>query len=370
MNNKGKTLILVVDDDPDVLNTTSLLLKEFGYSTVTRDNAKDAIDVIEKNDIDIVLTDIVMPGSSGIELLGEIHNIDPEIPVILMTAYADLDKAVEAIKRDVFDFLIKPYKPEQLLHSVNKAIRYNELINFENDYKYMLEEFNRELETLLNERTMSLMTLTVADRIRNPVAVIGLKCKRILEKENFSNDAEKDLNDIKEEVKKLDRIVSDFQTILKSKKSMFSYNDINEIVNNLISVIGKDAVNIGVELIINLSEEPLKINMQKNQLRAAIFHVMRNAIEATPEGGRVTISTFRDNDNAVLTVSDTGHGIPKKDLENIFDPFFSTKEHRYGMGLSLVKQIVTEHFGKIKVDSEVYKGTTFILIFPLRWKEG
>jgi signal transduction histidine kinase len=71
----------------------------------------------------------------------------------------------------------------------------------------------------------------------------------------------------------------------------------------------------------------------------------------------------------VVEVSDTGQGIPKDEIDRIFEPFFSTKKHRFGMGLSLVKQIVSEHLGEIEVKSEMGQGTTFKLIFPVRWTE-
>lgn len=124
-----------------------------------------------------------------------------------------------------------------------------------------------------------------------------------------------------------------------------------------------------MKIIVNISKHSLKINARKNLLRSAIFHVLRNAIEATPEDGSITIATSIDKDNVVLTVSDTGSGIPEEYIDKIFDPFFSTKLYRFGMGLSLVKQIVSEHLGEIKVQSEVGKGTTFNLIFPIKWIE-
>jgi signal transduction histidine kinase len=148
---------------------------------------------------------------------------------------------------------------------------------------------------------------------------------------------------------------------------MFSYEEINGVAEGVISVIGKEAASKGVELVANLSAESLKINMEKNLFRASLFHILRNALEATPAGGRVTVTTFGEGDNVVIEVSDTGHGIPKEEIDKIFDPFFSTRKHRFGMGLSLAKQIVSEHMGEIKVESTPGKGTTCRMIFPVRW---
>ncbi len=232
-----------------------------------------------------------------------------------------------------------------------------------------ISELNQEIETLMAERTMSLMALTVADRVRNPATVIGWTCKQMLEKKEVSEKLGESLKDVIDESEKLESIVREFEALLKSKQSIFKYEDINEVVKDVVSVIKKGADKKGVKIIVNIPEHPLKINARKNLLRSAIFHILRNAIEATPENGSITITTSINKDNVVLTVSDTGSGIPEEYIDKIFDPFFSTKLYRFGMGLPLVKQIVSEHLGEIKVQSEGGKGTTFTMILPLRWME-
>jgi signal transduction histidine kinase len=232
-----------------------------------------------------------------------------------------------------------------------------------------LTELNQELETLVAERTMSLMALTVADKVRNPAAVIGWTCKKIIQKDKIPQKLEEDLSDIVNECDKLESIVKDFELLLKSKQSMFKYEDVNDIIKGILPIVEKEAAAKHINILVNLSDSPLKINTQKNLLRTAIFHIIRNSIEATPEGGQISIKTYGNTHNVTISVSDTGVGIPKEDLQKIFDPFYSTKLYRFGMGLPLVKQIVSEHLGKIEVDSEVNKGTTFKLIFPVRWIE-
>ena len=108
--NKGKYgSVLVVDDEPTVLESSSLLLKEYGYNVVSSSSAEDAIKRFQENNIDVVVTDIVMPSISGIELLRLIHDINPTIPVILMTAFADMEKVLGAIRTGAFNFIIKPF---------------------------------------------------------------------------------------------------------------------------------------------------------------------------------------------------------------------------------------------------------------------
>ena len=232
-----------------------------------------------------------------------------------------------------------------------------------------LTELNQELETIGAERTMSLMALTVADRIRNPAAMIGGRCRRMLAKEELSESLRSGIMNIIEGAEKLDTIVKDFEEVLKNRQSKFKHEDLNKIVESVVSISEKEAVVKEVEMIVSISKEALRINMQKDLLRVAVFHIMKNAVEATSKGGTVTVKTFCEGDNLVLMVSDTGYGIPDEDVESVFRPFFSTKEKGFGMGLPLVKQIVTEHLGELVVKSKSGQGSTFKLSFPARWDE-
>ena len=137
---RPQSTILAVDDEPFVLESVALLLDRFGYNVVTCDHPGAALAKLQSNRFDIVLTDINMPGMSGIELLEEIRKFNTEIPVILMTAYADLDVTIDAIKNGAFDFLIKPFKSQYLMQCVERAIEHGRLRQMEKNYKLMLEE--------------------------------------------------------------------------------------------------------------------------------------------------------------------------------------------------------------------------------------
>jgi len=355
--------VLVVDDDRSVLSFITTLLDSKGYAVISCESGHEALEKFHGNEIDAVLTDIIMPHMSGTELLSKVRDEYPNVPVILMTGYADLHTAVDAIKKGVFDFIIKPYEPEQIIRSLEKALRNKRMIEMERIYKQLLEEFNQQIENLISERTMNLMALTVADRVRNPATVIGYIGKKMLQRSDISKDFRENLSCIIEETEKLQNIVSDFHSLLKLKESNFKYEDINEVVENVVSTLE----NKNVKIVSRLSEHPLKINMQKNLLKIATYLLIKNSLEATPEGGTVSIETRQDADNTILEISDSGQGMPEDIKEKIFDPFFSTKKSSFGMGLPLVKQIVKEHYGKIEVDSKAGQGTIFRLHLPVRW---
>ncbi len=233
-----------------------------------------------------------------------------------------------------------------------------------------LTEMNKELETLVAERTMALMGLTVADQVRNPAAVIGCTCKRVLAKDSLSSELTTKMNSIYDECKKLEAVVENFEYLLRSRRSIFRHEDINEVIRGIIKLTEKEISLRGLRLNLCISQQPLKMNIERNLLRVALFHVIRNGIDATQPGGLITVASSGDSDRITLTISDTGPGIPSEIREKIFDPFFTTKQHKFGMGLPLVKQIVSEHLGDIMIHSEHGKGTTVTITFPVRWKEA
>lgn len=199
--NAPNTHILVVDDEPLVLHSLSGLLREFGYSVTSCKNAGDALDMFQKDSVDIVLTDIKMPQISGIELLEKIHSIKKDIPVILMTAYAQMDVAVAGIKHGAFDFIIKPYSPEYLLSSIEKAVKYNSLLRIDRDYRRLLENtVEKRTQELANALTLvrnvskeMIQRLTSMAEFRDTdtgahTSRIGLYSNKIAEALNMSMD--------------------------------------------------------------------------------------------------------------------------------------------------------------------------------------
>lgn len=199
--NDRKHTILVVDDDPYVLESISTLLRAYGFTITTCDGANSAIQEIQRNPVDVVLTDIKMPGMTGVDLLGMIHKFDSQIPVVLMTAYAELDVAVDAIKKGAFDFITKPYNADYLIHTIEKAVKYADLIQMERDYKKNLEDTVRKRtqelsDALLMVKNMSkelISRLTVVAEYRDTttgahISRIGLYSNKIAEELSLATE--------------------------------------------------------------------------------------------------------------------------------------------------------------------------------------
>lgn len=117
--------ILIVDDEPDMLKLLSMILREkTPYEITTTNNPIEAVELAKKGDFDLVITDLKMPGLDGLQLLEEVKKRDEDVPVIIITAYGTIDAATEAIEKGGFDFITKPFKKEQILFTIEKALKW------------------------------------------------------------------------------------------------------------------------------------------------------------------------------------------------------------------------------------------------------
>jgi putative two-component system response regulator len=175
--------ILLVDDDPLVLEVISLLLRQFGHFIISCNNAEDALSVIQKNPpdyLDLVLTDVKMPNMTGLDLLDIINKKDPDIPVILMTGHAELEMAVDAIHKGAFGFLLKPYKSEQLRQMIEKAIQRRMQVKSEKSYRRTLEDAVKNAGKEIIRRFMA-ATECRDDATGKHIKLIGIYSKKIAE---------------------------------------------------------------------------------------------------------------------------------------------------------------------------------------------
>src|SRR5689334_6562333 len=127
MREKHTETVLVVDDVPDWRETCSDILGDEGYKVLTASSATEALKVLEENPVDLVVTDMTMPGMSGLELVAKIQGSEHGCGIILITGFPTIETAIQALKAGASDYLLKPFSPEQLLHAVNNALNKSRL---------------------------------------------------------------------------------------------------------------------------------------------------------------------------------------------------------------------------------------------------
>jgi two-component system sensor histidine kinase HydH len=224
-----------------------------------------------------------------------------------------------------------------------------------------------ELDTRLErERALLLeeMAPVFAHEIRNPLGSIK-GAAQYLRSEIDTGENAKLLDIITEEVDRLNGVVSHFLNYAKPHSLNLKERNINDIIDKAISLIRASNISENITISTNLHPQIPNLALDGEQLIQVILNMALNAIDAMPEGGQLSIATTKaagENADAVeIFIRDTGRGIKKEDIKNIFKPFFTTKERGAGLGLAVCQRIIRNHGGYIRVKSEVGQGTFFCI---------
>jgi signal transduction histidine kinase len=220
-----------------------------------------------------------------------------------------------------------------------------------------------------SDRLKSLGTLAagIAHEIRNPLATINFNTQ-LLQRELTLDRAEQQMfDDMEREIKKIDRIVQQVLHFARPREPQFLLHQLNDVVRSCCNLARVFLSRDNLEVTFHLSEDLPLLVIDFNQISQVIMNLLINAIEAMPEGGRLSLVTDLKYDPPALVfeVTDTGSGILDEDKERIFDPFFTRKPDGTGLGLSICRQILEKHGAYIEVESAPDVGTTFRIVFPL-----
>jgi signal transduction histidine kinase len=255
-------------------------------------------------------------------------------------------------------------------HRIQRIYRHMEV-----DHRHLEETsqeilaLNREMEALVMERTMKEMALGIAHGIRNPLCVIGGLSHRLIKKPDDADATRDQAQAIAQEAGRIEEMVQRFETLARRKTSFFAQEDINLLVRSSLDLLRPEFKAKKINLVTELSADPLLGRIDKQLLRVALAHLLRNAVEATHPGGTVLIRTSMDKDHVILIIKDMGRGMAPEVVNQVFIPFYTTKIGGTGLGMVFVRQIVDEHRGTISLKSKIGKGTTVTIKLPLRFAE-
>ena len=239
-------------------------------------------------------------------------------------------------------------------------------------YKFK-DEF-RKNESLAS---MTTMAAGVAHEIKNPLASILLYVQimeKLIERDGCltKEEAEKNLSVVKEEVQRLNSIAVDFLFAVKPMKVSFEKYSLNDLVNKVLKLATTELEQSGIQLNLNLASSMPNVMMDIGLMQQVLLNLIKNAIQAMnncQDGKIITVDTYLDGTNAVLAVSDTGCGMTEKQMEKIFEPYFTTKSEGNGLGLTIVFKIIKEHGGDIHVRSTLGEGSQFTITLPIPQEE-
>ena len=229
-----------------------------------------------------------------------------------------------------------------------------------------------EEEKIESERigALTMLAAGVAHEIGNPLNSINIHLQ-LLErklKKAVPDLYEAELRDLVEtstdEVKRLDHIVDQFLKAIRPSKPQLEPTDVNELLKESMRFLEPEIKDRGLNLTLELRSALPALELDPDQIKQAFYNIVKNATQATAEGGMITIKTDLTDSHILVTFNDTGEGISAENLSNVFQPYFTTKKSGTGLGLLIIRRIVREHGGDIKISSELGSGTSLCLSLP------
>lgn len=352
--------ILIVDDENGPRQALRMLLKE-EYDVLTADCVPRALSILGEEHVDAVITDIRMPGQSGIELLRQIRRLFPDLQVIILTGYGQLDTAVAAIDNGAFAYIEKPFDNEYMLARVRACLDKRREEREHRALEEMAFQANR-FETLGR-----LVTGTMHD-LGTPLSVIGTHLEMMLGKAEHV-DLEARLKTMRAQVEHCTDIVRTTMNFLRQapdkKSAPFS---INAVVSASLDVARPILAKENIEAEVDTDRTLPMLVGEVVLVRQAVLNLITNACQALQQSGqpgRIRLRTWRHDRWICVSVEDNGPGIPKEHRPHIFNALFTTKEDRgTGLGLAVVRHVMEHHGGEVVLEDTDEPGARFVLRFP------
>jgi two-component system, sensor histidine kinase and response regulator len=361
--------LLVVDDEPGMRMAVTRTLrtfhvavdrvgKEYRFELFEADSAEAGLAKIETDTPDIMLLDQKLPGMSGIDLMTLLAEM-PDAPLVIMiTAYATIETAIQATKKGAYDFLPKPFTPEELRNTVAKASEHAVV--------------SREAARLARERRqVRFQFLSVlAHELKSPInAVQGFI--DIMSDQNVSltdDDKETILGRCSVRIRYMRKMIDDLLDLTRiesgQKKRELMSIDVTEIIQTAIESVSADAAarSIAIEF---EPESKIIVHADQSEFEIVCNNLISNAVKYNRNGGTVKVTVQRDGDILRISVEDTGIGLSGEEIDRLFEDFVRIKSAKTrgipgsGLGLSIVKKIAKLNGGDIAVLSTPDIGSTF-----------
>ncbi|MFH1007005.1 MAG: hybrid sensor histidine kinase/response regulator [Candidatus Latescibacterota bacterium] len=360
----SETRILVIDDDEAMRDSCTQVLAKEGYRVEVASDGHTGLGKMREMSLDIVLVDLKMAGVGGMEILEAIREIDQTIVLIVITGYATVASAVEAMKRGAYDFLPKPFAPDELRFIVKRGLE-----------KRRLEQEATALRAEKERMKRNFVTI-VSHELRSPL-VAAEQYLAVLEEGILDETPAKKkevLSRVRERVRELLALVHEWMDMSRIESGRiverFEPLDLGAVLVEAAESMRPLAEPRRIILEESLPDSRGTMEGDREALRRLFGNLIGNAIKYNRDGGHVRIHLDERENDFVATVCDTGVGIPPEGLPFIFDEFFrvKTEETRKltgsGLGLSLAKRIVEAHKGRIQASSTLGQGTTLTVVLP------
>lgn len=380
---KKKEIILLVEDELPLGKSIAAFLEEHGYSVIVVIDGLEAFQIFKQCNADLVITDMLLPGLHGIELIRLIKDEDSAVPIIGISAVYKLhDDMQELFKMGVAGFIEKPISFKHLLNLIKDVLQRSELQKKIHYYKNLYESLTKEnkilkmkLERILETKGGGLLGKeiekyraicgVVTHGLKSEFMHIGYSLKEIRESDNTSQE-------VIDESDMIGRSLEYSRVLLQRLLNFLDMGSLQEEPIEPLELIKKTEVlvtprlpsNIQLQIKITQNMEDVKIAANFEQLMGVLLELINNASQVLRQkGGTIEIKLEEKNNNAAISIKDNGPGIPVKLREKILKEQVPSKSG-LGLGLYLCSKVITEFGGQLKMLTASGKGTTFTIVLP------
>jgi signal transduction histidine kinase len=365
----SKPKIIIIDDEEVVLDSCTLILEGSDYIVRTAEDGTSGLKLVNELQPDLVFIDLKMPGIQGIEVLERITESNPTIVSIVITGYATVTSAVEAMKKGAYDFLPKPFTPDEFRLITKRGLERRRL---------MVETIAlRKEKEMLRENFAAI----VSHEVKSPLGAIQQNLFALnAELSGVINENQQArLDRMKSRIDDLLKLINSWLRVMSINIAKISENfspiSITSVISKSIEIIEPQAIRKDIQIVTSIDESMELIEGEEVSFQEALVNIIGNAIKYSYPGGKISIKAKQINEHILITISDTGVGIPKDELPYVLVDFFRGKsgeeiEDSHGLGLTLSRRIIEAHKGTISVESNQGEGTTFYINVPVLQKKG
>ena len=367
--------ILIVDDEPGIRSGVTRILKNFRVDYPFMDEAFDfevieaasgeaGIEIIESNIPDILLLDNKLPGIQGIEVLEYIKKKQKSIIVVMITSYASLELAVKATSDGAYDFIPKPFTPQELKSSIENITK-----------RVFLKKMTTKLQDTGKQIRFTFLSV-LSHELKAPLNAIEGYLKMIKERQNGTKleDYEVMIDRSLDRIKGMRSLILDLLDLTRVESGKAKRNitevDLSMIARTAMDTMRPYAIQRDVALNLNVNGEVV-LQADAEEIEIIFNNLISNAIKYNRDGGKVDFSIERQNGCMNISVVDSGIGMTPAEVEKIFDDFVRIKNDKTknitgsGLGLSIVKKLIDNYAGMIEVSSIPDQGSTFNVRLPI-----
>ena len=384
-NNNIKSRVLVVDDNPKNIQILASHLRDDNYEVEYASSGKNAVTMVEKEEFDLILLDVMMPGIDGFETCRRIKNIETRkhIPIIFVTAKTDVDSLTLGFDYGGVDYITKPFKADELLLRVATHIELKKARDLLNYHKTYLEKREEHFIEQINLKNTELKK-----QARDFEYIIGAQSEII---KLFGEVYNSSLNKISTPVnllklqnldEKSTDLVNNIETLLRSNSKTAEFLITNQSLftkkEKVLKIVSFSPERIVAEFIgeqasllrtrnisIKTEFEPnVQVSGDKNLIDQVIKGLIINALKNSTNDSEITIKIANLKEGSSLTISDQGNGFPKDYILYPYKPVYKDETKDYGLGLFMAKYITDLHNFEMKIGNNPDRGAFVRIVFP------